>query len=190
MGERGIDFEGFAGDASGASGGRCSQRAHVVQAVGHLDEDHADVGDHGEQHLADVLGLVVFAVGELDLSSLVTPSTMWATCSPNCLFDLFGGDGGVFDGVVQQAGGDGGRVHLHLGQNEGHFEGMHGVGLARGALLTFVLLEAKFPGLLNDGDVVAGAILAHGRKQHLEGLSELLLVGIWGCRSGVRGGHN
>ena len=46
------------------------QRAHVVQAVGQLDEDHAHVRHHGQQHLADVLGLAVFAVGELDLVDL------------------------------------------------------------------------------------------------------------------------
>ena len=48
-------------------GTKVLERAHVVQAVGELDDDDADVGDHGEQHLADVLGLMVFAIGELDL---------------------------------------------------------------------------------------------------------------------------
>jgi len=36
---------------------------------------------------------------------------------------------------------------------------MDGVGLARGALLAFVLLEAELPGLADDLKVVAGAVL-------------------------------
>jgi hypothetical protein len=60
---------------------------------------------------------------------------------------------------VQEAGGDGGGVHLELGEDEGDLEGMNGVGLARGALLAFVLLEAEEPGLADDFEVVAGAVL-------------------------------
>ena len=65
-----VDVEGFAGDLLLLLGLQVLERAHVVQAVGELDDDDANVGDHGEQHLADVLGLVVFAVGELDLVEL------------------------------------------------------------------------------------------------------------------------
>ena len=35
-------------------------RAHVVQAVGHLDEDDADILGHGQEHLAHVLHLLLF----------------------------------------------------------------------------------------------------------------------------------
>ena len=48
------------------SGFRCSSGAHVVQAVGELDEHNADVRNHGEQHLADVLCLMIFTVRKLD----------------------------------------------------------------------------------------------------------------------------
>ena len=44
------------------------QRAHVVQAVGQLDEDDADVVHHGQHHLAQVFGLLLFARGEIDLA--------------------------------------------------------------------------------------------------------------------------
>ncbi len=33
------------------------ERAHVVQPVGELDEQHPDVGGDGEQELAEVFGL-------------------------------------------------------------------------------------------------------------------------------------
>jgi hypothetical protein len=47
-----------------------------VQAVGQLDEHHSDVVDHGEHHLAQVLGLLLFLVAKSILLILVTPSTM------------------------------------------------------------------------------------------------------------------
>ena len=36
------------------------QRAHVVQPVGELDQDHPQVGDHRQEHLAERLGLLLF----------------------------------------------------------------------------------------------------------------------------------
>ena len=46
------------------------QGAHVVQAVGQLDEHDAHIAHHRQQHLAHVFGLAVFAVRELDLVDL------------------------------------------------------------------------------------------------------------------------
>ena len=161
VGERGEDFEGLAGDLLALLGGQMLQGAHVVEAVGELDDDDADVGDHGEEHLADVLGLVIFAVGELDFVELGDAFDDVCDLLAEALFDLFGGDVGVFDGVVQETGGNGGGVHLELSEDEGDLEGMDGVGLARGALLTFVLLEAEGPGFADDFEVVPRAVFVH-----------------------------
>ena len=46
------------------------QRPHVVQPVGQLDDDDADVLRHRHDHLAVVLGLGLLAGGELDLREL------------------------------------------------------------------------------------------------------------------------
>jgi hypothetical protein len=43
------------------------ERPHVVQAVRELDQDHADVLGHGEDHLAEVLGLLFLRGLEGDL---------------------------------------------------------------------------------------------------------------------------
>jgi hypothetical protein len=67
---------------------------------------------------------------------------------------------------------------------------MQGEGVARSASLAGVMLQAEIVCLLNDGNVVTGTILPHSRKQHLKGFSELLFIGIWRCRSSVRGGHD
>jgi hypothetical protein len=118
VGEGRVDVEGLAGDLLALLGLEVLEGAHVVEAVGELDDDDADVGDHGEEHLADVLGLVIFAVGELDFVELGDAFDDVGDLLAEALFDLFGGDVGVFDGVVEEAGGDGGGVHLELGEDE------------------------------------------------------------------------
>ena len=69
------------------------ERAHVVQAVGELDQDDAHVARHRQQHLAEVLGLRVLARSANSiLSSLDTPSTISATGLPNVDLELVLGD--------------------------------------------------------------------------------------------------
>ncbi len=144
--------------ASLAVGLQVLERAHVVQAVGQLDEHHAHVGDHGQKHLADVLGLAVFAVGELDLVDLGDAFDDVGDLVAKVGFDLLAGGGSIFDRIVEQAGGDGGRVQLHLRQNFSDFKGMDDVGLAGGAHLPFVMLDAEFPGFADQFNVFAGAV--------------------------------
>ena len=50
---------------------------------------------------------------------------------------------GVLDDVVQQPGGDGDHVELHVGEQVGDLERMHEVGLARVAHLSLVLEGRK-----------------------------------------------
>jgi hypothetical protein len=68
--QRSVDVLRLAGDGLLAVGLQVLQGAHVVQPVGQLDEHHAHIGNHGQQHLAHVFGLAVFAVGKLDLVDL------------------------------------------------------------------------------------------------------------------------
>ncbi len=189
--ERSVDVEGFLGDARLLFGLEVLERAHVVEPVGELDDDDADVVDHGEEHLADVLGLRVFAVGELDLVELGDAVDDVRDLLAEAFVDLVGGDVGVFDGVVKQAGGDRGGVHLELGEHLGYFEGMDDVGLAGGALLTLVLLLREDPGSANQVLVVAGAVRAQRGKHVLEPVFEVKwIVWVWrgcGCGGAVRG---
>ena len=144
------------------------ERAHVVQAVGKLDEHHANVIDHGEHHLAQVFGLRFFARGEIDLADLGDALDDVRDLLAKFLADVDDGDRGVFDGIVQQAGGDGDRVHLHLGQNQRHFERMHQIRLARGAGLAFMMLEGVVVGFLDDGEIVLRTVFLNPLHQLAE----------------------
>ena len=78
------------------------QRAHVVQAIGQLDHDDANVLCHREDHLAVVLGLGLFARRKLDLRELGYALDEEPYLAPKLGLDLVGGRRRVFDDVVQQ----------------------------------------------------------------------------------------
>ena len=106
--ERCVDVQGLAGDGFLAIGLQMLEGAHVVQAIGELDKDDAHVGDHGQQHFAYVLSLAVFAIGELDFVDLGDALDDVGDLLAEAGFNFLVGGGGIFYGVVQQAGGDGG----------------------------------------------------------------------------------
>ena len=52
VGDRCINLQGFRGDARLCFPAHFRKRSHVVQAVSQLDENHAHIVGHGQQHLA------------------------------------------------------------------------------------------------------------------------------------------
>ena len=139
-----------------AQGGK---RAHVMQAVGELNDDDADVLGHGEEHLAQrkrllLVHAVDFDVGELG-HAIDELGHRIAKQAGNI------GERGlsILDGIVQQRGAHHIAVHLEIGQNDGNLDGMVNVHLARAALLVAVLLGGKAVGLLNLRKVVLIHIL-------------------------------
>ena len=89
---------------------------------------------------------------------LVTPSTTWATSWPNSSRIRSIGGQGVLDDVVQQAGGDGHDVQLHVGEEIGDLERVDEVGLARVADLSLVLEGREDVGPPEQLDVGVGAV--------------------------------
>ena len=90
---------------------------------------------------------------------------MCATCSPNCSLISSVVSDGVFDRIVQQSGGDGRGVQLHLRQQNCDFQGMHEIGLAGGALLSAVMFEGEFVGAADDVEIVVGTVGAGNLQQ-------------------------
>ena len=52
MGDRGVDFQRFGGNASPFAARHVRQRAHVVAAIGQLDENDPYIPSHGKQHFS------------------------------------------------------------------------------------------------------------------------------------------
>ena len=99
---------------------------------------------------------------------LVTPSTTWATSGPNKLANPVDGRQGVLDDVVEQPGGDGHDVQLHVGEEVGDGEGVNEVGFPRVADLSPVLEGRKDIGPPQQFDVGVRAVGPDFFEQILE----------------------
>jgi len=139
VGDGGVDVQRLLRDAPLALLREVVDRPHVVLAIGELDEDDADVVDHRQQHLAEVLGLAGLARGERDGADLGHALDHVGDLGPEQLLDAPDGREGVLDHVVKEARGNGHHVQPHVGQQAGHFQGVHQVGLAGVADLSLVL---------------------------------------------------
>ena len=111
--ERDQHVLGLAGDPVAGGGGADVERAHVVQPVGQLDDQHPDVLAGRDDHLADRLGLGGLAVERL--VELGHPVDQVGHLGAEVLVQRLERVAGVLDGVVQQRGDQGGGVHAELG---------------------------------------------------------------------------
>ncbi len=140
-GQRRIDVERLLGDAPARLRRHEVQRAHVVQAVGELDQQNADIVGNGQQQFAQVLGLLGLARHQLQPLQLGQALDQRADLGPEDLVDLGTRRLGVLDRVVQQRGHDGGVVELQIGEDRRHFERVREIRIARGAGLRAVRLH-------------------------------------------------
>ena len=76
------------------------QGAHVVQAVGQLDDDDADVLAHGDEHLADGCRLLVGERFHLDARDLGDAVDELRHVRAELLFDQLAGNVGILHRVV------------------------------------------------------------------------------------------
>ncbi len=119
------------------------ERAHVVQAIGELDEEHADVVRHRQQELAQVLrGALVLGL-RLDLGQLGDAVDEARDVGAEALLDLLVGGERVLDRVVEDRGGDRLVVEPQVGQDAGDLDRVAEIRVARGALLRAVRLHRE-----------------------------------------------
>ena len=109
------------------------QRAHVVQAVGELDQEHADVVGNRQEQLAKVLGLFGLPRHQLQPLQLCQSFDQRADLRPEDVVDFASGGLGILYGVMQQRCDDGGVVELEVGQDRRDLERMRKKGIAGGA---------------------------------------------------------
>ena len=148
VGDRSVDLHRLLGDALPPLFGEELEGPHVVQAIGQLHQDHAEVRHHGQKHLAEGLGLLLFLRDEGVAGDLGDAVDQVGDLLTKELHELLLGRQGVLKNVVQQTDGDGGLIETHVGQDVGHIEGMHEIGLARAADLSTMLQSREDVGLL------------------------------------------
>ena len=126
--------------------------AHVVQAVGYLDEDDADVLRHGDEHLAQVLGLLLLVARVLHARQLGDALDDVGHGGAELALDVVVRGGRVLYDVVQEGGDDGVLVQALLGDYLGGGDAVGDVGRAVAPLLPLVELH---------GVLIGGAHAAH-----------------------------
>ena len=167
--QRCIDLHRLLGDAQALVLAHVIEGAHVVQPVGELDQENADVLGDREQQLAQVFRLLSLLGDEVELLQLGQSLDQLAHFRSEEIVDLLAGSAGILDRVVQQGRGDRGLVHVHVGEDRGDFERMREIGVARGALLVAMLLHGIDVSLVEQR-------LVHVRLVALDALDKLVLT--------------
>jgi hypothetical protein len=140
--------------------------AHVVQPVGHLDDQHPRVARHRDDHLAD--GLALGGAAQHHLVQLGHPVDQLADLVAEVGGQRLQRVAGVLDGVVQQGGHQGGGIHAQFGQDVGDRQRMGDVGVTGAPQLVGVLGLGDVVGALQDRQVGLRVDLAVHRHQGLE----------------------
>ena len=135
-------------------------RAHIVQAVGELDEDDANVLRHGDQHFAQILHLLLF-LGVVQASQTCDTVDKIGNRGAELLLNLIILEVGVLHAVVQQAGTDRVGIQSHLNDNFRDRNRMNDIGIAVFALLSLVRRSGTFVGQTNFLDICGGILLPH-----------------------------
>ena len=146
LGHRRIDVERLARDGAALGGRQRIDGAQVVHAIGELDQDHAQVAHHRQQHLAEVLRLRFLAILETDLIEFGHAIDDLGDIVAEAGSDIGLGDRGVFDDVVQNRPDDGVGVEMQVGEDLGRGHRVRDVRLARHALLALVRGGAELGG--------------------------------------------
>ena len=118
-----------------------AQRLHVVQPVGELDQQHADVLGHREHELAEILRLLGLVRLQFDARQLGHAVDQPRDLGAEQPLDVVERRDRVLDRVVQQAGDDRGAVELHLREEAGDLDRVREIRVARGAQLRAVRLH-------------------------------------------------
>jgi len=159
-GDGSVDLSRLPGDALLLLLWHVAQGPHVVEPIRQLDEDDPDVPRHGQDHLAEVLGLSLLPRGEAQGVQLGHPLHEEEDVLAKPLPDLIRADVGVLDAVVEQRCTDGRHVQPELRQVPRNTEGVYYVWLTGLALLPLVGCRGKLGGPLDGLNVRIGEIAA------------------------------
>ena len=167
-----VDLQRLAGDAGARLGALRAQGAHVVQAVGEFDEDHAQVARHRQQHLAETFRGGFLAILELQLVQLGDALDQFGDGHTEIGRDLVAGQRRIFDGVVQDRRDQGLDINALLGQHRRGGDRMGDVGLAGFTGLSGVCIGADAPGADQGRALLFGQIIGR-RLQHADVIRQL-----------------
>ena len=175
MSDRGVDVQSFAGNPLLLGGGQVLQRAHIVEAIGKLDQHDANVVHHGENHLPDVLGLAGFRSHHVEAADLGDAFDQVGDLGTEAFFNSRQREFRVFNNVVQERGGQRGGIQAHVSKDVGHFEEVQKVWLAGAAELGAMAFGGNFVGAAYQPRIFRRAMFAELGEEFFEAGVEFAL---------------
>ena len=97
-----IDIHRFPCDPFALFCAKVADGSHVVQPIGQLDQDDPEVLGHGQHHLAQVLGLGLGLVLEVDLGEFGDAVNAAGDVVAELFPQVFHRDIGILDDVVEK----------------------------------------------------------------------------------------
>ena len=165
LGERRVDLHRLAGDPLLLLGRQPVERPHVVEPVGELDQDDPDVLGHRQEHLPDVLGLLLLVAVGAELGQLGDAVDELGDLGAELLLDVGQAVLGVLGDVVEQRRLDRDRIDPELGEDLRRRDGMRDVRLARPASLALVRRDGKVECRADRVEVDARVLLEDRREE-------------------------
>ena len=169
--DRRIDFERFKRNAAPRFGLHRPQRAHVVQAIGQLDQDHAQIARHRQQHLAEAFCRGFLATLELQLVEFGDAINQFADRGAELGGQLFRTDRRILERIVEDRSDDRLDVEAQIGEDSGDSHRMGDVGLAAFAGLPLVGLGAELISAAHARDLLGRQITGQlvFKRKHIGG---------------------
>ncbi len=158
VGDGRIDLERFPGHAFLPVGRQVLEGAHVMEPVGELHQHHPDVVHHGEDHLAEALGLLLLSAHEPDAADLCHSIHDTRHFRTELAFDRSARRARIFHHVVQHTRDQTHQVQLHLRQDLDDLERMRDEGFTGEALLLGMADGAEVIGPAQRRQVLPGTI--------------------------------
>ena len=147
--------------------GQVLEGARVVQAVGQLDQDDADVLGHCHEHLAQVLKLLLL-LGIAQHAQAGDAVHQLGDRRAEFVFNLLIAELGVLDAVMQQRRADRIRIQPHLDHDLGYRDRVDDIRLAVFALLPLVRRCGALIGRTDLPDIGLRVLLLHALEQKIQ----------------------
>ena len=167
MGDRRVDLHGFERLVALLALREILECARVMQAVGELDEDNADVLCHGEEHLAQILELLLL-LGVAQHSQSGNTVHQLRDRRAELVFDFLVAELGVLDAVMQEGGADGVGIETHLDHDLRDRDRMDDIRLAVAALLPLMGGGGALVGGADLLDIGLRVLFAHPLEQKFQ----------------------
>ena len=165
--DRRIDLHGFERLVALLALGQELERARVMQPVGQLDQDDADILGHGEEHLAQVLELLLL-LGIAQHAQAGNAVHQLRDRRAKLVFDLLVAELRILDAVVQQRGADRIRIQPHFNHDLGHRDRMDDIRLAVFPLLPLVRRGGALIGCADFFNIRLRILFLHALDQKIQ----------------------